>query len=194
MDSSSIYRLPYACLSAISLLIFPAAGIRADITDSAPHGFTSVHELTIAASPDHVFAALTAEVAKWWDPAHSHSGDASNFSMQLEAGGCFCERLPGGGVVEHLRVVFVRPGSLLRLAGGLGPLQTMGVAGSMEFRLESRGDEQTLLKYKYVVGGYYVDGLDSIAELVDQVQLGQLLRLKRYVEEGVPLSKVLSLD
>lgn len=186
MDSSSSHDLTFACLLVTCLLVFATAGIRADIIDSAPHGFTSVHDVTIKASPDRVFTAMTSEVSKWWDPDHSYSGDAGNLSMQLEAGGCFCERLADGGIVEHLRVVFVRPGSLLRLSGGLGPLQTMGAAGSMEFRLEARGEGETLLKYKYVVGGYYADGLNSVAEPVDQVQLGQLLRLKRYVEEGAP--------
>jgi uncharacterized protein YndB with AHSA1/START domain len=168
------------------LLVFAAGDALCEVKDSAANGFTSVHDVVIAASAARVFAALTTETSKWWDPAHTHSGDAGNLSMQLKAGGCFCERLPDGGVVEHLRVVLVRPGGLLRLSGGLGPLQNMGNTGSMEFRLEPQEDGGTLLRYRYVVGGYYGRGLDTIAETVDQVQLGQLMRLKRYVEEGAP--------
>ena len=140
--SLSGYRRRIA-LSATCLVMLTAAGIRADVTDSAPNGFTSVHDVVIKASTERVFAALTAEVSKWWGPDHSHSGDADHLSMRLVAGGCICERLRDGSVVEHLRVVFVRPGSMLRLSGGLGPLQTMGAAGSMEFRLEARDEGGT---------------------------------------------------
>ena len=51
-------------------------------------------------------------------------------------GGCFCEAFPDGGGVEHLRVVHVAPDRMLRLSGGLGPLQAFGVAGSLTWKLE----------------------------------------------------------
>lgn len=73
MDSSSSHDLTFACLLVTCLLVFATAGIRADIIDSAPHGFTSVHDVTIKASPDRVFTAMTSEVSKWWDPPITHT-------------------------------------------------------------------------------------------------------------------------
>jgi len=89
---------------------------------------------------------------------------------------------PSGGSVRHMQVVFADPGKQLRLSGGLGPLQAMGVAGSMSFVLIAQG-EGTRLMYRYEVGGYTTGGLAALAGPVDQVQLGQLNRLKAYAEE-----------
>jgi uncharacterized protein YndB with AHSA1/START domain len=166
-------------------LLLSAGVVQAEVTDKAATGFTSVHHLTIKAPPSEVYGALTDRIGQWWDAAHSYSGAAANFSMDARAGGCFCERLPGGGSVEHMRVVFADPGRMLRLNGGLGPLQSIGVAGAMSFTLSETG-QGTRLDYRYVVGGHYEDGLDTLAEPVDRVQLGQLQRLKRYVETGTP--------
>ena len=52
------------------------------------------------------FDALTDDVGRWWNPEHSYSGVAANFSIDARAGGCFCERLKDGSVA-HMTVVFV---------------------------------------------------------------------------------------
>jgi len=171
--------------STFIALLLSAGVVQAEVTDKAATGFTSVHQLTINATPTEVYAALTERISHWWDAAHSYSGAAANFSMDARAGGCFCEQLPGGGSVEHMRVVFADTGRMLRLKGGLGPLQSMGVAGAMSFTL-SEADGGTRLGYRYVVGGHHEGGLDTLAEPVDRVQLGQLQRLKRYLETGNP--------
>jgi len=164
------------------LLALPTA--HADVTAQAPNGFVSEWDITIAAPRERVFRALTDEVGRWWDPAHSYSGDASNFSIDARPGGCFCERLTNGGIA-HMTVVFVQRDTLLRMVGGLGPLQGMAVSGSMTFALSDAGTG-TRLKYRYAVGGYSPDGLASLSEPVDRVQHGQLVRLQRYVETGAP--------
>ena len=158
-----------------------AAGAGAEVTASSPGGFVSEHELIVDRTPEQVFTALTVEVASWWDAAHSYSGDAANFSLTPEPGGCFCERLADGGGVEHMRVVFAQPGRLLRLEGGLGPLQGMGVSGAMDFALEPAAEDRTRLRYRYAVSGFAPGGLDALAGPVDQVQLGQLQRLAAYL-------------
>ena len=66
------------------------------------------------------------------------------------------------------------------MQGGLGPLQFMGVAGSMSFTFSGEG-ETTELRYRYEVGGFSVQGLDVIAPAVDTVQLGQLRGLQVYL-------------
>lgn len=170
---------------AALLLLSMSPLVRADVTSSSAAGFVSEHVLTIAAPRAAVFRALTDEVGKWWDPQHSYSGDAANFTIDARPGGCFCERLNDGGVA-HMTVAFVQRDSVLRMLGGLGPLQAMGVNGSMTFSLSDLPGGTTQLRYRYAVGGYSPDGLEGLAQAVDQVQLGQLQRLKRFVETGHP--------
>jgi hypothetical protein len=98
-------------------------------------------------------------------------------------GGCFCEALADGGGVEHLIVVFVAPNQRITLRGALGPLQTTGVAGAMSFSFtpKAAGTEIVLV---YNVGGYYPNGLQSVAGGVNEVLQQQMRRLKNLVETG----------
>jgi uncharacterized protein YndB with AHSA1/START domain len=169
----------------VALLIFSGLA-RGEVRASAPMGFVVVHDLTLAGSPTTVYDAITAEVAKWWDASHSYSGEARNFSMDARAGGCFCERLADGGSVEHLRVLFAGPGNLLRLSGGLGPLQGMGATGVMDFSLSPAQGGRTRLEFRYSVGGYTEEGLETLADPVDTVLGGQLARLAAYLATGSP--------
>src|SRR3546814_7901970 len=62
-------------------------------------------------------------------------------------------------------VVFAEPGKLLRLAGGLGPLQGMGLHGVMEWRLAPiEGGTRVTLFYR--AGGYTPDDLSKFAPVV----------------------------
>ena len=158
-----------------------AAGANAEVTAVDDAGFVSSHRLVLQGSVAEAYKALTEEIAQWWDAEHSYSGVAANFSLDPRAGGCFCEKLPNGGEVEHMRVVFADPAGTLRLSGGLGPLQEMAVAGSMLFELEDIGNNQTRLDYTYSVAGFMPGGLGMMAGPVDQVQLGQLQRLQAYL-------------
>jgi uncharacterized protein YndB with AHSA1/START domain len=168
-----------------ALVISLVSSTHADVVAKSPAGFISKHVLTISAPPSQVFRALTDDVSRWWNPEHSYSGVAANFSLDARAGGCFCERLENGSVA-HMSVVFVKRDSTLRMVGGLGPLQAMAVTGSMTSALAATEGGGTRLEYVYAVGGYSPDGLEGIAEPVDQVQLGQLQRLQRFVETGSP--------
>ena len=57
--------------------------------------------------------------------------------MSLSPGGCFCERLPNGGGIEHMRVAFVDPGKRLVLTGSLGPLLYQATAGVMDVQVRT---------------------------------------------------------
>ncbi|MEZ4826443.1 MAG: SRPBCC domain-containing protein [Bacteroidia bacterium] len=153
----------------------------ATVVDSAYNGFTVRTIVEIRASPEDVFNALVYDVDHWWDADHSYSGDASNFYMEPRANGCFCEQLPGGGSVLHMTVAHINPGKTLILLGGMGPLQGMGLYGSMTFSLEKKG-ENTQLTMNYVVTGYMPGGIQSLAAPVDQVLAGQVNRLKTFAE------------
>lgn len=176
-------RLAGSLVSLLAVCLPGTAG--AEVTAKAPTGFTVVHELRLEATPERAYRALTDEVAAWWDPAHSYTRDAGNFTMDARAGGCFCERLSNGGSVEHMRVVFAAPGERLRLIGGLGPLQGIGASGPMDFELAPNGDA-TRLTLRYTVSGFAPDGLEAMAEPVDGVLRGQLARLAAYLRTGDP--------
>ena len=169
-------------LAVLAMLAWPAAS---EVVEADEHGFISAHEVEIDAPPERVFEALVDEVGAWWDAAHSYTGDAANLSFDDFCGG-LCEELDGQtGWVRHMSIEFIRDGKTLVLSGGLGPLQRLGVAGSMSFDFEAT-ETGTMLRYRYVVSGRRVG---SWAEPVDRVQGGQLQRLKRYVETGSPLSE-----
>lgn len=143
------------------------------------------HEAVIDAPRAEVYRILTEGVGYWWNPQHTFTGDAANLSIDARPGGCFCESFPEGGGVEHLRVVHVAPDHMLRLSGGLGPLQAFGVAGSLTWKLEE-ADGATSVEVTYVVGGFMEGGLGRIGGPVGAVIGEQLGRMKRFVETGEP--------
>jgi hypothetical protein len=141
-------------------------------------GFALENKRTVRSPPRETFAAL-GRVSEWWNKSHTYSGDSRNLTLGLKAGDCFCETLPDGGTVEHMRVVHSRPGQMLRLHGGLGPLQAEAAAGTLTFALKPvpGGTEIT---QSYVVGGYIKVGPEKLAPAVDKVlaeQLDGLVRL-----------------
>lgn len=156
----------------------------AEVVSAAGNGFEVRETAHIAAAADKVYAALLIP-ANWWSSDHTFSHSAANLALDARAGGCWCETLPGGGSVEHLRVVYVAPGKVLRLRGALGPMQAMAVEGSMTWILKSAADG-TDLSMSYGVGGYNKDGFDELSKVVDRVLGEQVERLKRLVE-GAPL-------
>lgn len=169
-------------LAGLALISAPPAV--AKVSAAAPHGFEVVETVAVAANATQVYAALV-RVSEWWDGAHSYSGNAANLRLDPRPGGCFCERMPDGGAIEHLRVVQARPGRTLRLQGGLGPLQEEGVSGSLTWSIMPTATGAELTQ-RYVVGGYVRGGAEKLAPPVDKVMAEQLGRLKRFIETGSP--------
>ncbi|HEV8267266.1 MAG TPA: SRPBCC domain-containing protein [Thermoanaerobaculia bacterium] len=174
-----------ARIAALAVCLALSGSASAAVADAAPAGFTVKHQATLAAPPERVYRALTAEVGKWWDGAHTYSGDAANLSIDSKAGGCFCEKLENGGSIEHMRVVLAWPKQLFRMTGGLGPLQETGSAGSLTFKL-APAPTGTNLEMTYVVGGYRQGGFEKLAPLVDSVLGVQFARFRSWVETGSP--------
>ena len=172
----------YLMLIASGLAAGSPAG--AAVKSSTPSGFEVETKVIVAASPAQAYAML-GRIGEWWSPAHSYSGKAANLSLGLKASDCFCEKLDDGGTVEHMRVVYARPGSALRLQGGLGPLQAEGVSGTLSWALKpvAGGTEIT---QTYVVGGYIRMGADKLAQPVDNVLAEQLQRFRqRLIDKSV---------
>ncbi|NYT40417.1 SRPBCC domain-containing protein [Sphingomonas sp. R-74633] len=164
----------------IGLALTLAAPAAAEVTASTETSFTVTEKVTVAAPPEKLWAALVAP-GSWWSSAHSWSGDAANLSLDPRPGGCWCEKLPGGGGVEHMRVVFVQPHKMLRLTGTLGPLQSFPASGVMTFTLTPAADgKTTALTITYAVAG--APGLGQIAAPVDGVLGEQVARLKAAAE------------
>ena len=157
-----------------------AAPAHSEVKSVTPSGFEVATVTTIAAPAERVYAGF-GEVARWWSPSHTFSKDAANLSLELRAGGCFCERLKDGGSVQHLQVVYAAPGEGLRLRGALGPLQTEGVDGTLTWSLKPV-EGGTGVTQSYVVGGYIRGGMEQWAPRVDRVLDEQLQRLKSFVE------------
>jgi uncharacterized protein YndB with AHSA1/START domain len=168
--------IPFAILSA---------PLRGEVIESTAAGFLVRNTAAINAPPATVYAALTDGVARWWDPVHTFSHDARNLSVDAAPGGCFCERLPDGGGVQHMRVIFASPGKMLRLTGAIGPLQEAALAGTMSWNLSPTGGGTTV-EMIYTIGGFRAGGFRDIPTVVDGVLRGQLARLKALVETGRP--------
>ena len=171
------------CVAAVVLaagLHAPAASAPSEVS---PTGFVvSLRHETKAAARD-LYRAL-GRIEQWWNASHSYSGKASNLSMPLQAGGCFCERWEQNSV-EHARVVNAIENRLLRLSGALGPLQSLGVEGVLSFAIEEK-DGRTTLDVTYRVAGPATAGLDRLAAPVDSVIAEQAKRLVSFAETGRP--------
>ena len=150
-----------------------------------PNGFVVKLEASVNAPAAKVYDALVGQVGSWWNSEHTYSGDAKNLSIDAHPGGCFCEKLPNGGGIEHARVIYVSPREVLRLSGALGPLQASGVAGTLTWKLTSDGGN-TRIQLLYVVGGFIEGGFEKMAPSVEDVLREQLDRLKLFVETGKP--------
>lgn len=166
------------------LCLFPVTS-NAEVTTATPAGFLVKRELAVAGPSAKVFATLT-EVGRWWNPEHTYSGDAHNLTIDLKAGGCFCERLANGGSVRHLEVAFYEPGRMLRMTGALGPLQADGLTGSLTLSVRETAPGNSVIAMSYSVGGFMADGVNKMAGPVDFMLGEQLTRLKSLIETGDP--------
>lgn len=163
-------------LATVSLLL--AGPAVAELSDSGDTGFTVTHSVETGAEAFFAYRTMTAHIDQWWSEAHTWSGNAANLYTKIERNGCFCERLPKGGHVEHLRLIYAAPGSELRFDGALGPLQAMPVTGRMIWKVEET-ESGSRITFVYHVNGRAGTGLPDIAPAVDAVigeQLGNLAK------------------
>lgn len=167
----------------ITGLVFVLLGTAAagDVTDAAAGGFGIRHERAVALPPDAAWAAFVDDVGQWWNGDHTWFGDAGALSIDARAGGCFCERSAEGSVA-HLDVGIAWPGRKLGLLGGLGPLQSLGVAGAMTIDFDAAEEGGSRVRLHYRVSGYSADGLESWAGPVDGVLAEQLDRFVAHAE------------
>lgn len=165
----------------LALLASPAC---AEVVASSEAGFVIRLTEEVIATPQESWKMLLTP-GEWWSGAHTYSGDAKNLYLDAQATGCFCEKLPRpkdapedqrNGSVEHMHIAFAEPGRVLRLTGGLGPLQSEALHGSltMTFKAVPGG---TRILWEYVVGGYMRYKPEQIGPAVDKVLAEQIRRL-----------------
>ncbi len=159
-------------LTSVVLALAGAGPVPAAIKDATPSGFTLENRVQVPVEPMRAWKALVEDVDRWWPADHTWWGAESVLSIEPRAGGCFCER-HGEQQAVHMLVTFVNPGKLLRMTGGLGPLQGMGLSGALECRLEPVSGGTIITMY-YRAGGYTPDDLSKFAPVVDGVQALQL--------------------
>lgn len=157
----------------------------ADVVKAEAAGFVVEKTVTIDASSDVVWETLRAP-QRWWSKEHTWSGDSANLYIDSQATGCFCEKLPGRGSVQHAQLIFVDKGKMLRMEGAFGPLQGEAIVATLTFDLSPDGDKATKVKMTYVAGGYSPTGFDKLAPAVDNVLGAQLDGLKAAAEGPPP--------
>lgn len=175
-------RAPVWVILATAFCVFAPA--KAAVKDSSASGFTLLNQADVPVDTATAWRALVNDVDKWWPSDHTWWGDARRLSIVAKPGGCFCER-HGKQQAQHLVVTLVDPGRTLRLRGGLGPLEGMGLDGTLEFRLQPMAEGGTRITMWYRVGGYTPDDLAAFAPVVDRVQAQQLRGLADFLTAQV---------
>jgi hypothetical protein len=176
-------------IGTILLLVLGLPTAQAEVTQSGDSSFAVSHSITTTASTEQSWAAMQ-RIAEWWHPDHSWSGDAGNFYIKAELGGCFCERLPGAdgqadGGVEHLRIIYIKPGEVIRFDGSLGPFMDMPAQGRMSWLISpaAEGSQGSTITFTYQVHGYMEGGFTGLAPVVDGVIGQQIQRLQALLNQ-----------
>ena len=160
----------------------------AEVVETTGDRFVTRATASVKAAPLATWLALI-KPGDWWNSAHSWWGDAKNMSITPQGGGCFCERIPVGdsgnssameGSARHAEVLQAFPMKVLRMSGGLGPLQGEPVSGILTITLKEVPGGTRIL-WEYNVGGPMRYKIAEIAPAVDGVMSEQLARLQAHL-------------
>lgn len=188
--------LKFLTAGLYGLAVVASAPAHAEVTTRTDAGFVVRVTAEVAASPADAWKAFTTP-SLWWNPQHTFSGEAVNLTMDPSANGCFCEKLPvpkgapvtqKPGSVMHMRVVYAEPYRALRLVGGLGPLQSEAVNGTMTVTfkpVDGSGGKATRILWEYVVGGFMRYKTETISGAVDKVLAEQIAGLTKLLGPAV---------
>lgn len=172
-----------AWMAAVAAMAWAGAA-QAEVSETWDGGFLIENHAITQASPEVAWTAL-GQVGRWWSSDHSYSGDASNMTLEMKPGGCWCEAMPGGGV-EHGRVIMAIPSQrTLRLEAALGPLQAAGVTGILTWEIRPTDTGGSEIVQTYVVTGGK-PGFEAAAAAVNYVIGEQLESLRAYLDPPVP--------
>jgi len=162
----------------IVLSLTMASPARAEVLSADEHGMEIQHVVNLVIPQPGAYNAF-GQVGRWWNKEHTYSGDSSRMSLQMRAGGCWCETLDNGGGVEHMHVAFVQPGERIVLTGSLGPLLYQATTAVMDVKFERiAGGTRVTLNYK--AAGFAKGGAAAMAPLVDSVLADQMKRYRTF--------------
>ena len=165
-------------LIAIALLASPAS---AEVVSSNGHGLHVRQTVRLVVPQQSAYASFS-NIGGWWDNDHTYSGAGSNMSLAVAPGGCFCERVPEGGGIEHMRVTYVKPGERIVLTGSLGPLLYEATSGVMDLQFKRiAGGAEVVMDYK--AAGFANADAQKFAPLVDQVLAEQMKRFREFARK-----------
>ena len=119
-----------------AVVVWAPSILTAQIVRSSPSGFQIKIERKVPLDTVSAYQKFVSGFNQWYDANHSYSGKAENLSLDLKKA-CMLEKLPDGGFVRHMEIVVHQPGKTLRMTGGLGPLQSMGVSGALTLTFEA---------------------------------------------------------
>ena len=158
----------------VLLAVAVASPAGAEVVSASASGLEVRHTVEVAMPPAAAFARF-GKVGTWWSGDHTYSGNARNLSLSLQPGGCWCEKLPNGGGVEHMRVAYVDPEKHIVLTGALGPLLYLATTGVMDVQFKPT-PKGTQVVFDYRAAGFFNGGADKIAPGVDAVLAEQAKR------------------
>jgi len=165
-------------LILVAMLLGAGSAAQAEVVSAGPNGFELNYSMQLVAPPATVYAAF-GQIGGWWAKGHTYSDNSTNLRLSLAPGGCFCERFPDGGGIEHMRVTYVDPGKRVVMTGSLGPLLYEATTGVMDVQFE-RLAGGTRFKLNYRVAGFAKGDAQKLAPLVDQVIGEQVKRFRGF--------------
>lgn len=146
----------------------------AEIVEAKPERYVLKQEATSSMSAEDLWARLI-KPETWWHPDHTYSGKSENLSLDLQAGGLWREDWDGGSV-SHGTVIYVKPGSTLRMNAPFGPLQEIAVNVVWTITLTPT-DGGTKVTFDEIANGTEGAALDKLAPAVDFVKTEAIKRL-----------------
>ena len=173
--NSSFYCVGFVAMVAVLCV---QADDFAKLAEKSPAGFQIQITRKLDCDSKEAYKRFVDDFSKWYDASHSYSQEAKNLSIDLQRH-CMLEVLPDGGFVRHMDVVFHQPGKTLRMTGGLGPLQGMGVSGALTYSFINDGSGSKLNVVYNVAGAEFLK-LDRIADPVKEVLSMQMDRFQKY--------------
>lgn len=160
------------------LLLALSSPLAAEVIQSNENGFEVSHTITVNDSAEVIHRTLTAHIDQWWVSSHTYSGDSANLYVDLEAGGGFYEKLADGGLVQHLRLLYVAPRKEYRWDGALGPLQSIEANGRLSWTVKPVKEDHTIT-FSYKVWGNPPGGLSGWSGPVDGMMKETITSLEK---------------
>lgn len=135
-------------------------------------------EIVIAAPPERVFRALTAQLGEWWGAPQLVRKDATGVALDPRVGGIMGETWPEGGGQAWATVEGIDPPRLLQLTGRM--MMPGCVAGWIRYALAPEGAGTRLTLEHRAVGAISAETKASY----DDGWRDLHGRLKRFIETG----------